>query len=394
MAELFEYEMKGSKFTYLKDDDRGRKMSKIDRCLVNKEVFNEWPEACFRSLPRGHSDHNPILLSLIELNFGPKPFRFFNSWLDLPDCEKTVVKALDSFVFKGPPDVKLMRKFKWLRKHLKEWRDELLSKEGEEFELCNKELFELEMNMEESDLTEEEEWTRLECGLGLCRLWDTNVALLVKWIWRYRTEPESLWRKVIEALHDTKRSWTPIPFCKSSYSVWGTIVKTCSKIQVGGIGINQMFKGKIGNGKHIRFWLDPWVSNEPLKDVFPSLFKMAKDKRCTVADGLLMSSNRFGGITGSQNSRMIDGGNIELSRLESMMDGIFLSDEVDKWSWIGNKHKEFSVKAVKDFLNSVHDYSNRFVLSWSKWVPKKCNIFMWRVGLDRIQTASALRRRN
>ncbi|PWA49539.1 reverse transcriptase zinc-binding domain-containing protein [Artemisia annua] len=196
------------------------------------------------------------------------------------------------------------------------------------------------------------------------RLWDTNVALLVKWIWRYRTEPESLWRKVIEALHDTKRSWTPIPFCK------------------------------IGNGKHIRFWLDPWVSNEPLKDVFPSLFKMAKDKRCTVADGLLMSSNRFGGITGSQNSRMIDGGNIELSRLESMMDGIFLSDEVDKWSWIGNKHKEFSVKVVKDFLNSVHDYSNRFVLSWSKWVPKKCNIFMWRVGLDRIQTASALRRRN
>ncbi|XP_021971086.1 uncharacterized protein LOC110866041 [Helianthus annuus] len=31
---------------------------------------------------------------------------------------------------------------------------------------------------------------------------------------------------------------------------------------------------------------------------------------------------------------------------------------------------------------------------WSKWVPSKCNIFMWRAILDRLPSKRALRRRN
>lgn len=196
------------------------------------------------------------------------------------------------------------------------------------------------------------------------------------------------------SLHDTKRSWTPIPAGKTTYSVWGTIVKTCSKIKVGGIGLNQMFKGKVGDGKSTRFWLDPWVSNEPLKDVFPSLFKAVKDKRCLVVDGVEDGSNRFGGINGSIYRQVTAGGSNDLISLERLMEGVNLSDQGDRWLWNGRDHKEFSVKAVKDFLNSDRDFSNRHVFRWSKWVPKKCNIFMWRVGLDRIQTTTALMRRN
>lgn len=161
-------------------------MSNIDRCLVSKEVFDEWPEACFRSIPRLYSDHNPILLSLLELNFGPKPFWFFNSWLEIPECEKVVNKALGTFVFKGPPDVKLMRKFKWIRKHLKEWRDEMVSKEGEEVELCKKELQELDGIMENYELTEEQEWTRMENKKKLneildCKTKDLKQRSRSKW---------------------------------------------------------------------------------------------------------------------------------------------------------------------------------------------------------------------
>ncbi|XP_021979514.1 uncharacterized protein LOC110875620 [Helianthus annuus] len=35
-----------------------------------------------------------------------------------------------------------------------------------------------------------------------------------------------------------------------------------------------------------------------------------------------------------------------------------------------------------------------FGFKWCKWVPVKCNIFMWRAFLDRIPTKTALRRRN
>ena len=31
---------------------------------------------------------------------------------------------------------------------------------------------------------------------------------------------------------------------------------------------------------------------------------------------------------------------------------------------------------------------------WCKWIPNKCNIFMWRANMDMIPTLHALRRRN
>lgn len=171
-------------------------------------------------------------------------------------------------------------------------------------------------------------------------------------------------------------------------------MKTCSKVTVGGTCLNQMFKGVIGNGKGIRFWLDPWACDEPLKDVFPSLFKLAKDKRCLVVDGLVEGGSRFRGIGDTTNGQMGDEGLGDLTNLERMLERTELSDNGDKWLWLGRDQKEFSVKAVKAYLNSDRDYSDRHVVSWSRWVPNKCNIFMWRVSLDRIQTATALRRRN
>lgn len=61
---------------------------------------------------------------------------------------------------------------------------------------------------------------------------------------------------------------------------------------------------------------------------------------------------------------------------------------------MGRDGKNFSVRGVKEFLRSNQDCSDRFVFKWSKWVPKKCYIFMWRLGLDRLPTGAALRARN
>ncbi|KAM0014710.1 putative Endonuclease/exonuclease/phosphatase superfamily [Helianthus debilis subsp. tardiflorus] len=161
-AGLCEYEMKGSRFTYMLEGPNGRKFSKIDRFLVCNNFQNKWPEACVRVLPRGFSDHNHILVSINSLNFGPKPFRFFSSWLDRPDFGKVVEEALSEFSFSGPPDLRLLNKFRILREKIKTWRDELRSKEGEEVTKVREELDELDIIMEDRDLTDEEEWIRLE----------------------------------------------------------------------------------------------------------------------------------------------------------------------------------------------------------------------------------------
>ena len=41
---------------------------------------------------------------------------------------------------------------------------------------------------------------------------------------------------------------------------------------------------RIGNGRHMGFWWDNWVGDSKLKDVFPSLFRIAAHKYATVAD--------------------------------------------------------------------------------------------------------------
>ena len=128
---------------------------------------------------------------------------------------------------------------------------------------------------------------KIKGGLGLCNLRTTNLALLAKWGWRYKNEKNSLWKKVIDAIHVSNRSWDFIPACKSGSSVWRNIVKTLSNSFVEEIPIRSMFKGIVGDGADIAFWIDPWVADLPLKDLAPSLFRLEKSKKCKVQDRLI-----------------------------------------------------------------------------------------------------------
>ncbi|XP_022040757.1 uncharacterized protein LOC110943314 [Helianthus annuus] len=157
---LLEYAMKDRKYTRWADN--GKKCSKIDRFLVCSGFFGLWPNACFRALPRMFSDHNPIVLVTKESNFGPKPFRVFNSWFGRPGFDSTVREAARSFVGSGPADLCLLKKFKWIRSHVKVWRDDMIKKEGELEAIAREEIEELEKLLEVRDLAEEEEWALSE----------------------------------------------------------------------------------------------------------------------------------------------------------------------------------------------------------------------------------------
>lgn len=77
-AGLREYDLKGLKYTYLVNRCGDCKMSRIDRVFICENGFNKWSNAYVRALSRELSDHAPLLLSLVDTNFGPKPFRWFD----------------------------------------------------------------------------------------------------------------------------------------------------------------------------------------------------------------------------------------------------------------------------------------------------------------------------
>lgn len=183
---LFEYSMRGAKYTCLTVKDGNFKFSKIDRFFVCQSFLKRWPAAVLRALPRGGSDHSPLLLSLVDVNFGAKPFRWFNSWLDRDGCKEEVIKVLEDASFAGSPDVIINSKFKALKTKLKEWWSAFTSKEGEELFLLQADLERLEKVLEHRDLEEEELWVWDECKKGVdfinqCKIKDLKQKSRVRW---------------------------------------------------------------------------------------------------------------------------------------------------------------------------------------------------------------------
>ncbi|XP_022023908.1 uncharacterized protein LOC110924177 [Helianthus annuus] len=106
---LLEYNMQGRRFTCSRDN--GKKLSKIDRVLVCAEFFNKWPNACLRAHPCVFSDQCPLSLEVVDVNFGPRPFRIFTSWIGQSGFEEAVLEAVVGGDPNDPPDIALSKKF-------------------------------------------------------------------------------------------------------------------------------------------------------------------------------------------------------------------------------------------------------------------------------------------
>ncbi|PWA80722.1 RNA-directed DNA polymerase, eukaryota [Artemisia annua] len=213
-------------------------------------------------------------------------------------------------------------------------------------------------------------------------------------IWRFKKDRDSLWCRVIEAIHTTNRSWDFLPTHKALNGVWSNISKTISRTLVLGMPLRRCFKGNAGNGNGINFWIDPWVLNLPLKDVCPRLFRLEVNKRCKVSERLINSVSglhyewkwKKTGFSGEEHA--------EWQVLIALVGSVVLTDSTDKWTWVGSGNGSFSVGDVRKMLQTDLDFSQSSVFEWCKWIPKKCNIFGWRAEMGRIPTAAALSRRN
>ncbi|XP_071740013.1 uncharacterized protein [Rutidosis leptorrhynchoides] len=88
---LLEIPLGGRNFTRVSDD--GLKFSKLDRFLICEKFDCLWPNLSATALDRKHSDHCPLMINNIEKNYGPKPFKIFDAWLDEPECDHIVKEA-------------------------------------------------------------------------------------------------------------------------------------------------------------------------------------------------------------------------------------------------------------------------------------------------------------
>ncbi|KAK2648312.1 hypothetical protein Ddye_015801 [Dipteronia dyeriana] len=110
-------------------------------------------------------------------------------------------------------------------------------------------------------------------GLGIGRILDKNEGLLSKWLWRFRTDGSSLWKKVVcdkygvdgnRLLWDWKTVSGPSFFVNAVANV----------IRVGSRSASVFFKDVqvvVGNEINIRLWQDVMVESHQLKVAFPRI---------------------------------------------------------------------------------------------------------------------------
>jgi len=155
---LVDLPLHGRKYTWFKGD--GKWMSRLDRFLLLEEWCLEWPNCIQVALLRGLSDHCPLVMSIDEENWGPRPTHLLKCWQDTPGYKLFVSDKWKSFQISGWGGYVLKEKFKLIKMALKEWhvshtlnlsakitalkeRQDTIDGKGEDETLTNEELLEL-----------------------------------------------------------------------------------------------------------------------------------------------------------------------------------------------------------------------------------------------------------
>ncbi|PWA72534.1 RNA-directed DNA polymerase, eukaryota, Nucleotide-binding alpha-beta plait domain protein [Artemisia annua] len=311
--DLHEYGLQGRKYTFV----AGNKCSRIDRIFVSLNFLNRWPNAEYRALPRGKSDHSPLILKVEYRNFGPKPFKFFNSWLDRDGFADLITTNAGRFCENTCPDIFLLHKLKFIRKAIVEWKTRNMRFEEEEVQSIRVDLDELDGEVEHRDLREEEQWVYCE---GHRRL-----------------------REI-----------------EQSSGPWSKIVKAAYATQVQGTRFINMIRGMLGDGTDIRFWLDTWISDMPLRDLFPNLFRLERNKWCKVVDRI--GNDNDAGLVQWEWKRYpsSDDETRELIECFRLVTAVRLQHRRDSWRWNSGSNITYTVKETRKWLRNDQVFAERF----------------------------------
>lgn len=219
-----------------------------------------------------------------------------------------------------------------------------------------------------------------------------NLGLLGKWRWRFLSELDSLWRKIIYILYDEDGG-----FLKSSGSglrngVWDGILGCHNAIDNLGFGFRNSFIKRVYNGESTSFWQDRWVdSGPPLKLRYPRLFALETIKDSKVRD-------MYQGGFSNWNWRHAPRGTAcdDLSSILSHISNISLVDGTpDRWFWSLDTCGCFTVKRLRSLIQScaITDANSGVCHIWNCWSPIKVNVCLWRAALDRLPTLVNLAKR-
>jgi len=120
-------------------------------------------------------------------------------------------------------------------------------------------------------------------GLGVDDITVKNAALLFKWWWRFAIEEEPLWKRVVKSIHQEGNGLIPSVSGYKCPGPWHTIKNLINDSHPMSMKFRQHLKVKVGDGKKVKFWEDPWLHESAIKNLFPELYTISSQQNTTIA---------------------------------------------------------------------------------------------------------------
>jgi hypothetical protein len=144
----------------------------------------------------------------------------------------------------------------------------------------------------------------------------------------------------------------------------------------------------INDGTSTRFWEDTWLGDKPLKNTYPFLYHIARDRKVTVSK--VMSSiplNIF------FRRSLVDNNLRQRLHLVARVSNVDLVDGKDHFKWPLTKNDLFTVRSMYlDALDTHPPFQPRKIWKWK--LPLKIKIFLWFLQRGVILTKDNLAKKN
>ncbi|XP_071708649.1 uncharacterized protein [Rutidosis leptorrhynchoides] len=186
-----------------------------------------------------------------------------------------------------------------------------------------------------------------------------------------------MWARVLKALHGNETSLDGKKL--SCNGIWNNIVCCFEKVKYNGILPSNVLRMKICDGFSIRLWKNNWLGSGALKDKYGRLYHLEVDENCLLADRCTMEGWRW-----SWNRELSSRNKAILDELMAILSEVHISSGMDKWHWGVDGEDGYAVNTTRRAMDEILLPSNDIQTRWIKSVPRKINIFLWRLALDRL----------
>ena len=216
-----------------------------------------------------------------------------------------------------------------------------------------------------------------EGGLGIRRLDEFNIALMVSHIWCLLTRKESLWVQWIHSYRLKGRSFWDVP-CRGDMSWgWRKLLQIRSRIR-------PFVWHKIYNGKTTSMWFDLWADGCPLRDTLTvrNIVRSGLELNNTVSDLISNGSWRWPSDWADRFPNIVS---MPVPNLHEAREDVLL------WRDHNGGFHNFSVAIAWESIRARADIVDWYNVVWFSHCIPRHSIHLWLVIKEKLKTQDRLR---